>query len=407
MKKTSVIVFVCLFLFVFGLGTGTGIFIQRNNSQALVVSQDSLTQFQLVEDAWNITRTNYVDQTATQPQTLAYGTIGGMISSLGDTGHSTFLTPQQVQQQNDYEQGKLQGIGVEVQEKNGQVVIAAPFDGSPAQKAGLRSGDIILKVNGQAVNNVSDAVKLVLGPAGTSVTLTIQSPTGTNRDVTIVRAVINIVSVTWQMLPGSTNAHLRIASFIKGTAKDLDGALAAIKARGATGIVLDLRDNPGGLLEEAIAVSSRFLNSGNVLLEKDINGKVTPVPVLQGIPVTDLPLVALINQGTASASEIVSGALHDAGKVKLVGQTTFGTGTVLSEFPLPDSSALLLAIEEWLTPSGNTIWHTGLNPDILVPLAAATAPLFPEAETGLTQTQLQSSGDDQLLKAISLLSPTR
>ena len=305
---------------------------------------------------------------------------------------------------NQENQGTLQGIGIEVQQKNGQVVIVAPFDGSPAQKAGLHAGDTIIKVNGQVINSVSDAVRLILGPAGTSVTLTIQDSTGAIRDVTIVRAVITLISVTWHELPGSSIAHLRISSFDKGASAQLDSALAAIKAKGESGIILDLRDNPGGLLDEAVGVTSRFLRTGNVLLEKDAKGNITPVPVAQGITVTDLPVVILMNQGTASAAEIVSGALHDAGRAKLVGETTFGTGTVLNEFPLPDGSALLLAIQEWLTPSGKTIWHTGLAPDDIVALGSGTAPLFPELEQSLTQAQLQASGDQQLLTAVGMLS---
>jgi carboxyl-terminal processing protease len=407
MKKLSMVGLVGLFLVVFGLGIGTGIFIQRNNSQTLTVSRDSVAEFQLVEDAWNITRQKYVDRTATQPKTLAYGTIAGMIDSLGDTGHSTFLTPQELKQENDFEQGKLQGIGVEIQEKNGKIVIIAPLDGSPAQKAGLHSGDIISKVNGQIITSVIQAVGLILGPAGTSVTLTIQDPSGATREIPIVRAVINLVSVSWHQLPGSTIADLRISSFIKGTTTELDNALISIKTQGSSGIILDLRDNPGGLLEEAVAVASRFLKSGNVLLEKDINGKVTPVAAIQGVTVTDLPLVVLVNQGTASAAEIVAGAIQSAGRAELVGETTFGTGTVLNPFPLPDGSALILAVEEWLTPSGKTIWHVGLTPDNVIPLETGITPLFPEGEQGLTLSQLQASGDRQLLSAMSLLSQTK
>ena len=407
MKKSYGIRLAVLFLLIFGLGTGTGIFIEKYTSQTLTVSKGDIADFQLVEDAWNITRDHYVDANATQPKILAYGTIAGMVDSLGDTGHSTFLTPQQLEQENDFEQGKLQGIGAEVQEKDGNTVIIAPLDGSPAQKSGLRAGDIILKVNGQMITSVTQAVGLILGPAGTSVNLTIQDPSGTTRQVTIVRAVIDLVSVSWNQLPGSTIADLRISSFIKGTTTELDNALSAIKNHGSSGIILDLRDNPGGLLEEAVAVASRFLKSGNVLLEKDINGNVTPIPVIEGITVTDLPVVVLVNQGTASAAEIVAGALQSSGRAKLVGETTFGTGTVLNQFSLPDGSALILAIGEWLTPSGKTIWHVGLTPDEIVPLATGASLLFPEEEQGLTLSQLQASGDQQLLSAIGLLSQTK
>ncbi len=391
------------FASVFAGGTGTGMIIESQNSTRLVVSKDSVGEMRLVEDAWNLTRDKYVDKTATTPQKLAYGSIAGMIDSLGDTGHSTFLTPEQVKQVNQEEQGTFQGIGVEVQEKNGQVVIVAPFDGSPAQKAGLRPGDAIVAVNGQSINTVADAVRLILGPAGTSVTLTIQDASGSTRQVTIVRAVINLVAVTWHQLPGTTIAHLRIASFDKGASTQLDSALADLKAQGATAIILDLRDNPGGLLDEAIAVTSRFLDSGNVLLTKDASGKVTPVPVLRVPTVTTLPMTVLMNEGTASAAEITSGALHDAGRAKLVGETTFGTGTVLNQFSLSDGSAILLAIQEWLTPSGKTIWHTGLTPDQVVPLSPNATPVFPESEQGMTSAQLQASGDAQLIAAIGLV----
>ncbi len=391
------------FAIVFAGGTGTGMIIESRNSTRLDVPKDSVSEFRLVEDAWNLTRDNYVDRTATTPQKLAYGSIAGMIDSLGDTGHSTFLTPEQVKQVNQEEQGSFQGIGVEVQEKNGQVVIVAPFDGSPAQKAGLRSGDIIVAVNGQSINTVTDAVRLILGPAGTSVTLTIQDASGTTRQVAIVRAVINLVAVTWHLLPGTTIAHLRVASFDKGASTQLDTALSSMKSQGAIAVILDLRDNPGGLLDEAIAVTSRFIDSGNVLLTKDASGKVTPVPVQRVPMVTALPMTVLINEGTASAAEITSGAIRDAGRAKLVGETTFGTGTVLNQFSLSDGSALLLAIQEWLTPSGKTIWHTGLAPDQVVPLAATATPVFPESEQGMTPEQLQASGDAQLLAAIGLL----
>jgi carboxyl-terminal processing protease len=194
-----------------------------------------------------------------------------------------------------------------------------------------------------------------------------------------------------------------LSSFSKGAADQMDSALSAIKKQGATGIVFDLRDNPGGLLDEAVAVASRFIKSGNALLVKDAKGKITSMPVNRGVAVTALPIVVLMNQGTASAAEIVAGALHDAGRARLVGETTFGTGTVLEQFSLSDGSALLLATEEWLTPSGQTIWHVGLTPDVAVALAADATPLFPGSEQGMTPDQLKSSGDQQLLSGLNLL----
>jgi carboxyl-terminal processing protease len=388
-------------LVVFAAGTWTGLQIERHNTNT--VSQTSATEFELVSQAWNITEDNYVDNTATQPQRLAYGTIAGMVSSLGDTGHSTFLTPNEVRFTNNFERGQFEGVGIEIQEKNGNVVVVAPIEGSPAQKAGIRSGDIILKVDGQSVKDVVDAVQRIMGPSGTSVTLTVQSTSGGTRDITLTRAKIDVESVSWRKLPDTNIVHLKISSLTRGTTTQLDKALVDIKGAGVDGIILDLRGDPGGLLDEAVAVTSRFLRSGNVLLEKDAKGRITPIPVIPTNAVIDLPLVVLVDQGTASAAEIISGALHDAGRAKLVGETTFGTGTVLRQFPLSDGSALLLAVEEWLTPSGKTIWHVGLTPDDVVPLVTDATPLFPTSEQGLTLNQIKASGDSQLLTALNLL----
>ena len=154
MKNTRLLTYLFLFIIIFGAGIGLGIFIQNGRTSTLIVSNDSVKDFKLVEEAWNITRNKYVDTNATQPHPLAYGTIAGMVDSLGDTGHSTFLSPDEVKQINSFEQGQLTGIGIEIQEKNGSVVILAPLDGSPAQKAGLRSGDVILKVDGQSITTV-------------------------------------------------------------------------------------------------------------------------------------------------------------------------------------------------------------------------------------------------------------
>ena len=166
---------------------------------------------------------------------------------------------------------------------------------------------------------------------------------------------------------------------------------------------MDLRDNPGGVLDEAVAVASEFLANGNVLLVRDAQGKITPVPVRAGGLATNIPMAVLINGGSASASEIVTGALHDAHRAELIGETTFGTGTVLNEFPLIGGAALMLAIQEWLTPDGHSFWHKGIPPQIKVALPPDVSPLIPAAERGLTAIQLQSSDDKQLLRALAWL----
>lgn len=375
------------------------------------IPENVTDDFRLMAEAWNTIEQYYVDRSAVKPRLMTYGALSGMVDSLGDTGHSTFLTPEMVKAEHEFSEGRFQGIGAEVQMKNGRVVIVAPIDGSPAQEAGLKSGDIIVEVNGKSVSGLPllKVVKRITGPAGTSVTLTILNP-GTNksRQVTIKRASISVHNVTWQRLPGTSIADLRIAAFSEGVTDDLKRALKEIKQAGLNGIILDLRNDPGGLLDEAIGTASQFLTAGNVLLEKDAKGAIQSVKVRPHGVAPNIDMVVLINGGTASAAEIVAGALEDAKRASLVGETTFGTGTVLREFSLSDGSALLLAVEEWLTPDGHTIWHKGITPNYQVSLDPDVTPVIPSVARRMTEAQLKASGDDQLLKALSLLSsPSR
>ncbi|HEV2209622.1 MAG TPA: S41 family peptidase [Verrucomicrobiae bacterium] len=362
--------------------------------------------FELMSQAWNTIHQEYVDRGALEPKELTYGAIGGMVDALGDTGHSTFLTPDMVKELKNVERGEFKGVGIEVQMKNGHVVVVAPIDGSPAQHAGIHAGDIIVKVGGQDISDwpLNRVVEHIAGRAGTHVTLTLQDPHSNHtRQVALVRASIRLHEVTWHQLPGTTVAHLRLATFDAGVTRDLRQALSEIQQQKLSGIILDLRDNPGGLLEEAVSVASQFLTSGNVLLAKDAKGELDAMPVEKGGIATSIPLVVLINEGTASAAEIVAGALQDAHRAKLVGDTTFGTGTVLQQFRLADGSALLLAVEEWLTPDGQSFWHKGITPTLTVNLPNDVTPLLPSAEKELTPEQLQQTDDHQLLSALESL----
>lgn len=367
---------------------------------------DAAPDFRLIGQAWGLIHRFYVDGSAKQPTALTYGAISGMVNALGDTGHSRFLSPEMLEEMNELERSSFQGIGAEIQLRAGRVVIVAPMDGSPAQHAGLKPGDVIVQVNGHNVigQSLEQVVKEVSGPAGTTVALTILTPaTSDTRHVTLTRTTISIHNVTWQMIPGSNIADVRIAAFEKGVTDDLRKALTAIKATPASSVVLDLRNNPGGLLGEAVGAASQFLQGGNVLLVRNAKGQQKPVPVDKGGVATEMPVVALVNIGTASGAEIVAGALQDANRATLVGETTFGTGTVLSEFKLSDGSALLLAVEEWLTPDGHVIWHKGIVPNHIVALPSGASPVFPEAIRSMTARQLQDSHDAQLLQAMNLL----
>jgi carboxyl-terminal processing protease len=379
------------------------------NTQKVVVPPGTTKDFQLLVDAWNTIQQNYVDRSAIQDTPLTYGAISGMVNALGDTGHSRFESPQVLSEETAALSGTFEGIGAEVEMKNGNVVIVTPYEGSPAQKAGVKPGDIIVKVDGVDVTGMSldSVVQRILGPAGTQVTITLADPnTKELRTLTITRAKISIHNVTWTMIPGTTIADIHIAGFSAGVTTQVKQALQAIQAQGATGLVLDLRDNPGGYLDEAIGVTSQFLKSGSVLEEKNAQGKITQVPVQPGGIATSIPMVVLINQGTASAAEIVSGALQDYNRATLIGETTFGTGTVLNTFTLPDQSALLLATQEWLTPKGRAIWHQGISPDQALTLPANAQPVFPEMMAQMTGAQLDASQDTQLLQAIKVLSAT-
>jgi carboxyl-terminal processing protease len=400
-----------LILFVLGLGIVMGLVIGCQFLMAFSPSDkipaEAEGSFRLMAEAWNTIQKRYVDREAVKAQKITYGAISGMVDSLGDTGHSRFLTPERVKQEADLNRGRLEGIGAEVQMKNNRLVIVAPMDGSPAQEAGLKPGEIILKVDGKDVSDLplEEAVTRILGPPGTPVTLTVLNPeAGLSRNISLIRARITLHNVTWQFLPGTRTVQVRISSFSEGVTADLRKALKRIREEGAASLILDLRNNPGGLLDEAVGTASQFLRKGDVVLERDSAGKVTPVRVRPGGVAFDFPLVALVNRGSASAPEIVAGALQDSGRARIVGEKTFGTGTVLEKISLSDGSALLIAVEEWLTPKGRTIWHRGILPDRVIPLPADVNPLFPRTGKELTAQELTGSGDVQLRAALGMLS---
>ncbi|MCC6187478.1 MAG: S41 family peptidase [Anaerolineales bacterium] len=392
------------------LGLSGGVLLDREvlpRDQRLAASATAdAPDWALIQEAWGVVDQQYVDRSALQPQAETYGAIEGLVASLGDTGHSRLLTPPMLSAEQSLLQGEFEGIGAELEYRDGHAVILAPLDGSPAEQAGLRPGDVILAVDGVDVSDLplDQVVERILGPAGTTVTLRLLTPaSGAVREVSLTRAHLTLRNVSWQRLPGTSVAHVRIAVFSQGVSGDLRQALVEIQRQGLTGVILDLRNDPGGLLDEAVGVASQFLRGGNVLLVRDAAANEQPIAVKPGGAAPETPLAVLVNQGTASAAEIVAGALQDAGRATLVGETTFGTGTVLNQFPLSDGSALLLATHEWLTPLGRTIWHHGIEPDAAVPLAAGASLLIPDEEKGMSPAQLQTSGDGQLLAALDNL----
>jgi len=361
----------------------------------------------LLDEARGIIQQHFVDQEAATTERLQTGALAGMVDILGDTGHSRFMTPTMVEEQHNYTAGEFEGIGAYVEMRDGFVTVVTPIDNSPAQRMGVLPGFVVLEVDGQDMAGLTlqEVVDHILGPAGSEVTITFFNPeTGEDVTLTIERARIELQNVTWAMLPGTTIAQVRIAGFSDGVGDDLAAALDAAEGQGATGIIFDLRNNPGGLLSEAVAVAGEFLPADSVVvLRQNAQGEVSEERTATDATPTTLPLVVLVNQGSASASEIVSGALQDHQRATLVGETTFGTGTVLNEFDLSDGSAILLATEQWLTPDGRVIWRQGIVPDEPVELTGPVQLIVPETADDMTAEALQSAEDGQVLRALELL----
>jgi carboxyl-terminal processing protease len=375
------------------------------------VPPDAPADVGLLWEAIEIIRDNYVDRSILEPTSnLTYGMLDGLVRSLGDAGHSTFMTPDQVREASEDLSGSFSGIGAFLGERGGAPIIVSVISGSPADRAGLRSGDAIIEIDGDAAEELSveDVVTLVRGPAGTTVRLTVLHPgEATPVEVAIVRDVIEVPPVDWAMVPGTDVAMVRIIQFSEGTVDQLQTALAEAKADGATAIVLDLRNNPGGLVDEAVGVGSTFIPDGVVYIREDADGEQIPVKV-RDEPRTDMPMVVLVDFGSASSAEIVTGALQDQGRAKAIGTQTYGTGTVLNEFSLSDGSAIRLGVEQWLTPKGRHIFPSGIEPDIEVALETDVLPLEPVDIESMTAAELLESRDAQLLRALQELgkSPT-
>jgi carboxyl-terminal processing protease len=360
----------------------------------------------LIQEAWDVVQKNYVDRPALDTEALTYGAIDGMVSALGDTGHSRFLTPRMVKEERSFLRGSYVGVGLQIEMKNGRATIVAPMDNSPASRAGLRAGQVILKVNGKSVAELSidEVADRIMGPIGTRVTLTLAEEGGGEPvEVPLVRAKIRVTNVSWQMVPGSTVADIRLAAFSAGVTGLVRDALKEAIARGATAAILDMRNNPGGQLDEAIGVASQFLKDGDVLLEQDAKGERRSDRVREGGVALSLPLVVIINNGTASAAEIVAGALQGRRRAPVIGETSFGTGTVLQMFRLTGGSQLMLAVEQWLTPDGQTIWHKGIVPDTIVAQGKDLDLIVPSQLKAMTREAFLSNPDVQLVKAVQML----
>jgi carboxyl-terminal processing protease len=390
---------------IFGAGVifgGSGYLFEPDIARA----QEGPAEFAIFWQVWDLTQQHFVDRSVLDLKRLTYGAINGMLHALGDEGHTRFLTPEEVVRQRSEISGSFSGIGAQVGMKDDMPVIIAPFDGSPAQQAGLKSGDIIIEVNGEDISGLplNETVERLRGEKGTSVVLMIFRPeTGESLEFSIVRDEIKVPAASWNMIPGTTVALLRLSQFSANLDDNVTEAIEEARAEGATQLIVDVRNNPGGLLEQAVKVTSEFLKEGDVLLQEDADGDRKAFPVRKGGVATDLPLVILVNEGSASSAEIFAGAIQDYQRGQVVGTTTFGTGTVLKPFDLEDGSALLLGTSQWLTPKGRLIRKQGIQPDVTVEFPVGATMILPTDLEDMTVTELLNSDDAQFMKALELL----
>lgn len=350
-------------------GTDTSSPSTSSGDQASTTPTDLTTLFAPFWEAWDLVHENYYIQPV-DDGALLDGAIRGMMDALPDA-HSTYLDPQETSDANVHMQGSYAGIGAYVDTEAEYLTIIRPIPGSPAEAVGLQSGDMVIAVDGEDVTGMDgSSVRMkVLGEAGTDVVLTIVRGEEAPFDVTITRAVITIPSVESRMLDNNI-AYIKITIFGENTAQDFNDQLAVLMEQNPDGIILDLRDNTGGYLTAAVSVASQFIPSGPVVFERERDGTLTPYEASGDGLAYDVPVMILVNDYTASASEIVSGALQDTGRGQLVGVTTYGKGTVQLWFPLSNSGTVRVTIAEWLTPNERTIHEVGLTPDLVVEMTA-------------------------------------
>jgi carboxyl-terminal processing protease len=399
----SILIGLMLFIIIFSSGMAAGLavgnipgvnaalpFLNLNQEGAAAPSADLDTLFQPFWESWNLVHDQYVDQPIDDVEMMR-GAIRGMLQSLEDP-HTSYMDPEEYETTNAPLNGEYEGIGAWVDITGEYLAIISPMPNSPAEKAGLKPEDLVIGVNGKDVTGVDGNLVLrdILGPAGTDVTLTIKRKDMPEPfDVTITRAKIAVPSVEGKMLDENV-AYIQINTFGEKTTRELRDSLRDLMKQNPVGMIIDLRYNGGGYLNTSIDVISQFIEGNQVVLIEEMgDGSRTIFNSKNGGLATKIPLVVLVNEGSASASEIFAGAIQDYGRGTLVGTTTFGKGSVQNWIPLSnEQGAVRVTIARWLTPNERHIHNIGLEPDVMVEF---------------TEEDIAAERDPQLEKAIEIL----
>jgi len=421
--RTAVVVFLLLAMVTLAFGLGFGIQELRDddsnaaaapmgNSSGSAASGDTVGAA-IIDEILSLLKSSYVDKDTLNTEALRSAAIGGVIAALNDS-HTEYLSPADLKAGVLSLDSSYDGIGASVSDTSGPVTIVAPFRESPAEQAGIRPGDTILAVDGESTEGWTkeEAVDRIRGPKGTTVRLSVKHTDGQTADLEITRGEIPLESVYSDLLletvPGESGenmvdrdgnvvsdlAYIHISQFHDRTVGELKAKLAGIESKGFKGLILDVRDNPGGLLGATVDVSDEFLNSGTILAEVDAQGKRQSWSAKSGGLATKIPIVVLQNKGSASGAEVLAAALNDNGRAQIVGERSFGKGTVNQLQPLKKCGdpagcgALYLSVGRWLTPKGDQIEGLGVKPTVEIPM---------------TYDEYIEQGDIQIFKAIDIL----